>query len=113
MLKQNIQGLQQKTIDVVCSDGDQDALVALLAGEVEKFALKGQGNMPEIPNPLNRKNIIISSNDGGLRRSCMLFLPHLKASSNFNDLEASIVGSFNCSYDSDLKAEKITLKFDA
>ncbi|WP_173030885.1 hypothetical protein [Campylobacter sp. CCUG 57310] len=42
----------------------------------------------------------------------MFTLPHVKSASEYPELLADIKGKFDSSYDSDVKCEYVTLKFD-
>ena len=86
----------------------------LMAGKVEKYKTIGSGGQAinAIPNPLNKKVFIVGDRDVSGRISTMFTLPHVKNASEYPDLLADIKGKFDSSYDSAIKCEYVTLKFD-
>lgn len=115
MLKQRIKGLNPLTISVKSSEADQTALQGILAGEVEVYDLKAEGGtaMPTMPEILNRKNFIVGANTPTGRITTYLQIPHVKVSADYNSISSSIIGKFNASYDSSVKADFCNMKFDA
>lgn len=115
MLKQSINGVT-KSVNVNGGADDIATLMDLMAGEVTNYELKQQGGTEaELPADLNKKVYIVgvkaTSTTG--RFSSMVSFPHLKvASSALNEVSPDIIGKFNPSYDSDLKCDYVTLKFD-
>ena len=114
MLKQTIQGLRPLSVDVTASDSDKQKLVGLMAGKVEIYKTIGSGGtaINAIPNPLNKKVFIVGDRDATGRISTMFTLPHVKTASEYPDLLASIKGNFDSSYESNIKCEYVTLRFD-
>ncbi|WP_169942418.1 hypothetical protein [Campylobacter sp. RM15925] len=114
MLKQTIQGLRPLSIDVVGNDGDKQKLIDIMAGKVEKYKSVGSGGqaLNQIPNPLNKKVFIVGDRNENGRISTMFTLPHVKNASEYPELLTDIKGKFDSSYDSDVKCEYVTLKFD-
>ncbi|MDO5650332.1 MAG: hypothetical protein Q4G11_06980 [Gallicola sp.] len=115
MLKQRIKNYNPLTVDVTGSDGDIVALQGIMAGEVERYDLKAQGGteMKAMPAVLNRKNLVVGAKTATGRISCYLALPHVKASSTYPQISASIIGQFDASYESAVKADYANMKFDA
>lgn len=116
MLKQTIKGLKTLNVSAIgATDGDTTALLGLMAGKVEKYKNVGEGGtaVAAIPNPLNKKSIVVGKKDVAGRLSTMFSVPHVKAAKSFKDLSADVVGKFDCDYVLTTKCEYAKLKFDA
>lgn len=115
MLKQYIQGQRVHNVDISASDGDIAKILPILAGKVEQYKQTATGGteLKQAPKPLNRKNLIIGKKTAAGRLSTMIYLPHIDPAKSINDLETSIVGNFDCGFESDVKCEYLNLKFDA
>lgn len=116
MLRQTIKGLKTLNVSAIgATDGDTTALIGIMAGKVEKFKNVGEGGtaVAAIPNPLNKKSIVVGKKDATGRLSTMFSVPHIKASKTFKDLLADIKGKFDCDYVLTTKCEYAKLKFDA
>ncbi|OCR98861.1 hypothetical protein A9K75_09580 [Campylobacter fetus subsp. testudinum] len=115
MLKQTIDGVT-KSINANGSSADVGALIGILVGEITEYDLKFQGGteMPTMPSLLNKKVLIVGSKATASqgRLSSMVTLPHVKTSKTFNEISVDIKNKFNANYESAIKADYVTLKFD-
>lgn len=107
MIKQIIGGSTLKTVYAEMSAGDLTAVQALMEGKLEIYDKKFEGGttsaMPTVMNYLRfsvgkkvSKNVTMSGS---------VTVPHVKQGKSFADAKLLVVGSFDCGYDSDIKAE--------
>ena len=115
MLKQTIKNIRSLTVSAVgATDGDTTALIGLMAGKVDKYKEVGNGGaaIPAIPNPLNKKIIIVGDKDPSGRMSTIMTIPHVKPASKLPELTADILGKFDSDYVGTIKCDYVKLKFD-
>ncbi|AQW84186.1 hypothetical protein CPIN17262_0485 [Campylobacter pinnipediorum subsp. pinnipediorum] len=114
MLKQYIQGLNPKTLSF-SDNSDEDSLLPLLAGKIEKYEQTATGGavLNELPATLNRKEFIVSKDSPTGRISSIVRIPHVKETFYFNELNASVKGKFDSSFTSDVKCDEVKLRFDS
>lgn len=113
MLKQTIDGLYSKNL-TFSAGSDEEALVPLLAGKLEEFAIHGEGGtaVSVTPNPLNRKSVIVGAKTPTGRVSTMITIPHVKQSYMYQNFVADFKNNLNASFDDNTKCDYVTLKFD-
>ena len=86
-------------------------LLTLLEGEVSNFDLKSTGgSVSAYPTELNRKKF--SCGDRTTKVSCSFTIPHAKVTAFTPDFEAVVVGAFDASFDSAIKADYSNLLYD-
>lgn len=113
MLKQTIDGLTGKTLTFK-ANSDEDALIAIMGGKVEKYELKSTGGseLNQTPAVLNRKSFIVSKETSTGRLSAMVRIPHVKETFYFNELVTAVKGNFDASFESDVKCDVVKMNFD-
>lgn len=115
MIKQSIDGLTGKTLDIEISDGDFADLKALMAGEIAIFGESASGGtpLPATPVPLNSQSYYVSRNDvKGTKEGVSVSIPHVKESVGWAQVMTQMKGKFHCGYDSTNKCENVKLLFD-
>lgn len=111
VLKQKIHGKNVNTLETEATTGDLTDLLALMEGEVTQYDLKGTGGShAEYPLTLNAKKL--SCGNKSAKVSCAFNIKHLKPTAFINDIEAVVVGAFDASFDSSIKADYANLLYD-
>jgi hypothetical protein len=111
IIRQTIKGRTVKSLDVEATAADLTALQALLAGEVSVFDLQSTGgSTAPYPTDLNRKRFSCGSKLHKI--SCSFNIQHMKPTAHIADVEAVVVGAFDASYDSSIKATYTNLLYD-
>lgn len=111
IIKQVIKGKTVIFSEIEASNADITELQTLLEGEVSTFDKKSEGgSVSPYPATLNRKRF--SCGDRTTKISCSFTVPHAKATAYTPDFEAVVVGAFDASYDSAVKADYSNLLYD-
>jgi len=111
VISQKVKGKTVKFFQVDATSADLVDLEALLEGEVSKFESKSTGgSATAYPAQLNRKKF--SCGDKTTHVSCSFTIPHVKATVYTPDIEAVVVGAFDASFDSSVKADYTNLLYD-
>lgn len=111
IIRQTIKGRTVRSLDVEATAADLTALQALLAGEISVFDLQSTGGSSSpYPADLNRKRFSCGSKLHKL--SCSFNVPHVKPTAHIGDIKAVVVGAFDASYDSSIKATYTNLLYD-
>jgi len=105
MLKQTIDDLYSKNL-TFSAGSDEEALIPLLAGKLEKFAIHSEGGTA------NRKSVIVGAKTPTGRVSTMITIPHVKQSYMYQNFVADFKNTLNASFDDTTKCDYVTLKFD-
>ncbi len=119
MLKQRMDGRIINTIPVDLPPGVITALKAHLAGEVQEYKEVKDGGggtvLDALPqNGLNAKYFSVGKvHQNGIYESCYVQIPHVKESVSFQDIRSSVIGNFDCSYDSTVKCDYANLQYDS
>ncbi len=116
MIRQQVEGLRPRSINIVGSNKDLVEFAKLLAGKIVVYELIDSGGEPLAHNlsGFNKKSYVISKrNEDGSVVSTMFNVPHMKQNASFGDVEQVVVGAFDCGYEDDMhvKCDKILLKF--
>ena len=111
IIKQTIKGRSVGYMNIDISDADATDLTAILEGEVSVFDEKStNGTSSAYPTELNRKKF--SCGDKSSKTSCSFTVPHAKPTAYTPDFEAVVVGAFDASFESDVKADYMNLLYD-
>lgn len=111
VIKQKIKGRTVNTLVTEATTGDLTDLMALLEGEVTDYDLKSSGGaVAPYPLALNTKKFSCGNKTSKI--SCAFSVKHLKPTAFINDIEAVVVGAFDASYDSTVKADYTNLLYD-
>ena len=108
---QTIKGKSVKFSEIDATEADLTDLEALLEGEVTKFDLKSSGGSSSpYPASLNRKKFSCGDKDTSV--SCSFTVPHCKETAYTPDFEAVVIGAFDASPQSSVKADYMNLLYD-
>ena len=111
VLKQKINGRNVNTLETEATAGDLTNLLALLEGEVTEYDLKSSGgSVSAYPLALNTKKLSCGNKTSKI--SCAFSVKHLKATAFINDIEAVVIGAFDASFESSVKADYSNLLYD-
>lgn len=111
IIHQRVKGKTVKYLDIQASSADLTELNSILEGEITTFDLKSSGGSATVtPATLNRKKF--SCGDKDTHVSCSFTVPHVKATAFTPDLEAVVIGAFDASFDSAVKADYMNLLYD-
>jgi len=108
---QAIKGRTRNTKVLEISDADWDEVKVVLEGEVSLMDEKSSGgSSAPYPTSINRKKLSCGKRGDGL--SCAFTVGHMKAGAYITDIESVVEGAFDASFDTDVKADYVTILHD-
>jgi hypothetical protein len=111
VIKQKIKGRSVNTLVTEATSADLTDLLTLLEGEVTEYDLKASGgSVAPYPLALNTKKFSCGNKTSKISSS--FSVKHLKPTVFINDVEAVVIGAFDASYDSTIKADYTNLLYD-
>lgn len=103
------------TISAKMTQADSTGINDILAGQLVDYEQKFQGGvaLTSTPTVFNRKNFSVGKKyTTGQTSSCSVFLPNVKASKSFLDIQTAVVGKFTETYESETACEYANLFYD-
>ena len=113
----SINGESAGIVDAVATEADMDVLKGLIDGKIEVYDLKSSGGtaLEKAPTELNAFKFSVGKKDALNPASAdraSVKIPHVKPTKSWTDMEPTIVGAFDASFDVATKCAYATLYYN-